>query len=125
MTKPRKNVIEVQGTAIAVISYKDEDFISLTDMLKAKDGDFFISDWLRNRKPKIFGVDSPSPDNPADRIYPVHLFSRASGVTPTPGVAASNAPADVASGDVCDRVHIFYYDWYGAPPNEPAYADTA
>jgi len=29
--------------------YQDEDFISLTDMLKAKDGDFFISDWLRNR----------------------------------------------------------------------------
>ncbi len=27
----------------------DEDYISLTDMLKAKDGDFFISDWLRNR----------------------------------------------------------------------------
>ncbi len=24
-------------------------YISLTDMLKAKDGDFFISDWLRNR----------------------------------------------------------------------------
>ena len=29
-----------------------------------------------SRRPKIFGVDSPSPDNPADRIYPVHLFSR-------------------------------------------------
>ncbi|WP_343322367.1 KilA-N domain-containing protein [Sphingobacterium multivorum] len=26
-----------------------KEFISLTDMLKAKDGDFFISDWLRNR----------------------------------------------------------------------------
>jgi kynurenine formamidase len=39
------------------------------------------ADWLRGRKPKIFGVDSPSPDNPADRIYPVHLFSRASGIT--------------------------------------------
>ena len=25
------------------------DYISLTDMLKAKDGEFFISDWLRNR----------------------------------------------------------------------------
>jgi hypothetical protein len=24
------------------------NYISLTDMLKAKDGDFFISDWLRN-----------------------------------------------------------------------------
>ena len=39
------------------------------------------ADWLRERQPKIFGVDSPSPDNPADRIYPVHLFSRASGIT--------------------------------------------
>lgn len=27
----------------------DKDFISLTDMLKSKDGEFFISDWLRNR----------------------------------------------------------------------------
>jgi len=26
-------------------------------------------------------VDSPSPDNRADRIYPAHLFSRASGIT--------------------------------------------
>ena len=25
------------------------EYISPTDMLKAKDGDFFISDWLRNR----------------------------------------------------------------------------
>ncbi len=25
------------------------DYISLTDMIKAKDGDYFISDWLRNR----------------------------------------------------------------------------
>jgi hypothetical protein len=41
--------IDVQGTAISVISVNNEDYISLTDMLKAKDGDFFISDWLRNR----------------------------------------------------------------------------
>ena len=26
-----------------------QDFISLTDMLKAKDGDYLIGDWLRNR----------------------------------------------------------------------------
>ncbi len=31
------------------MAVNDEDYISLTDMLKAKDGDFFISDWLRNR----------------------------------------------------------------------------
>jgi hypothetical protein len=41
--------IDVQGTSITVYSENDMDFISLTDMLKAKDGDFFISDWLRNR----------------------------------------------------------------------------
>ena len=27
----------------------ENDYICITDMLKAKDGDFFISDWLRNR----------------------------------------------------------------------------
>ena len=31
------------------IRVTEEDYISLTDMLKSKDGDFFISDWLRNR----------------------------------------------------------------------------
>ncbi len=42
--------IIVQGSQIGVILRSgNEDFISLTDMLKAKDGDFFISDWLRNR----------------------------------------------------------------------------
>ena len=44
-----KTTIEVKGTSISVLSSDDEDLISLTDMLKAKDGDFFISDWLRNR----------------------------------------------------------------------------
>ena len=41
--------INVKGTEITIIKENDFDYISLTDMLKAKDGDFFISDWLRNR----------------------------------------------------------------------------
>ena len=41
--------IRVNGTEIAVSQINNEDFICITDMLKAKDGDFFISDWLRNR----------------------------------------------------------------------------
>jgi hypothetical protein len=49
MSKPRKSTIDVLGTSITVLSQKDEDYMSLTDMLKAKDGDFFIADWLRNR----------------------------------------------------------------------------
>ena len=49
MSKAKKTSIDVLGTTITVLSQRDEDYISLTDMLKAKDGDFFISDWLRNR----------------------------------------------------------------------------
>lgn len=41
--------INVQDIQITITSINDEDYISLTDMLKAKDGDFFISDWLRNK----------------------------------------------------------------------------
>jgi len=41
--------IDVKGTLVTVYAENDMDFISLTDMLKAKDGEFFISDWLRNR----------------------------------------------------------------------------
>ena len=41
--------IVVDNTEIAVIQVNNEDYLCLTDMLKAKDGDFFITDWLRNR----------------------------------------------------------------------------
>ena len=49
--KPYKATIMVHGKEITVNSsgFDDNDYISITDMLKAKDGDFFISDWLRNR----------------------------------------------------------------------------
>lgn len=41
--------IIVKEQEITILKIEDEDYISITDMLKAKDGDFFISDWLRNR----------------------------------------------------------------------------
>jgi len=47
MAKNRK--INVQGKEITIIGDEGREYISLTDMLKAKDGEFFISDWLRNR----------------------------------------------------------------------------
>ena len=45
MSKNYKNIIVLDRS----ITVTKDDYISLTDMLKAKDGDFFISDWLRNR----------------------------------------------------------------------------
>ena len=49
MNKGKQAIMNVQGTSIAIISHESGDYISLTDMLKAKDGDFFMADWLRNR----------------------------------------------------------------------------
>ncbi|OFX20043.1 MAG: DNA-binding protein [Bacteroidetes bacterium GWA2_31_9] len=45
----KHKTILVKGTEITIITENNSDFISITDMLQAKDGDFFISDWLRNR----------------------------------------------------------------------------
>ncbi len=39
----------VKDTEVNVLKVDGEDYICLTDMLRAKDGDFFITDWLRNR----------------------------------------------------------------------------
>ena len=41
--------IDVNGVNVSVIKVDNEDYISLTDMLRSKDGDFFFSNWLRNR----------------------------------------------------------------------------
>ena len=36
--------VTVKDTQITVVKIKDEDYLCLTDMIKAKDGDFFIAD---------------------------------------------------------------------------------
>ena len=41
--------IIVKSTEINITKINDEDYICITDMIKAKDGDFFVTDWLRNR----------------------------------------------------------------------------
>lgn len=41
--------IIVKDTEINITQINDEDYICITDMLKAKDGEFFVTDWLRNR----------------------------------------------------------------------------
>ena len=46
--------IIVQDTEITVSKLNGEDYICITDMLKAKDGDFFVTDWLRNRNTMEF-----------------------------------------------------------------------
>ena len=41
--------MQVEDKIIYTVKRDGEDYICLTDMLKTKDGSFFITDWLRNR----------------------------------------------------------------------------
>jgi len=41
--------LKVGNQTINYTTINNEDYISITDMLKSKDGEFFVSDWLRNR----------------------------------------------------------------------------
>ena len=41
--------LKVDNKIINYMKVEDEDYISITDMLKFKDSNFFVTDWLRNR----------------------------------------------------------------------------
>ncbi len=49
----RTNIIEVQNISVSISKVRDDDFICLTDMAKAKEGDAraadIIKNWIRNR----------------------------------------------------------------------------
>ena len=52
MSKPTKATLDVNGTAITVLTQNEDDYISLTDIARYKDPvrmDYLISNWLRNR----------------------------------------------------------------------------
>jgi len=41
--------IKIKDVEVTVIKINNDDYICITDMIKAKDGEFFVTDWLRNR----------------------------------------------------------------------------
>ncbi len=52
MSQPKKSIIEVQGTAIAVLNQNDQDYISLTDVARYRDSQepfAIINNWMRSR----------------------------------------------------------------------------
>ena len=53
--------MNVKDTEITVVQINNEDYLCLTDMIKAKDGDFFITDWLRNRNIILILIMANSP----------------------------------------------------------------
>jgi KilA-N domain len=41
--------IKIKDIEVTVVKVANADYICLTNMIKAKDGEFFVTDWLRNR----------------------------------------------------------------------------
>jgi len=55
MKKTRSTSIEVQGTAITILSRKEGDYISLTDMVRSfEGGGALIEQWLKNKDTVLF-----------------------------------------------------------------------
>jgi hypothetical protein len=49
MSKAKRNLIDVQGSAITIVSLNGIDYISLTDMAQKFGDDVLIYSWMRNR----------------------------------------------------------------------------
>lgn len=60
----KKRVLKVENNKISVKKFDGEDYISITDMTRNKDGDFFVADWLRNRNTVEFLGIWESMNNP-------------------------------------------------------------
>ena len=76
----KTKTIIVKDKSISIIEVNKQEYISLTDMIKAKDGDFFISDWLRNRNTLEFLGIWESVYNPAFNYGEFAIIKNKSGL---------------------------------------------
>ena len=50
--------LKIQEVEINVTKFNNEDYICLTDMMMAKDGEFFVTDWLRNKNTLLYYINT-------------------------------------------------------------------
>jgi hypothetical protein len=96
MSKPKKTVIEVQGTTIAVLNQNRQDFICLTDMAKKFGDDILIYSWMRNRNTLEFIGVWEQIHNPNFKGLEFETFRNQAGLnsfslTPRKWIEATNA----------------------------------
>jgi hypothetical protein len=95
-TKNKQSSINVQGTAISIISHSDDDYICITDMA-AKFGDSeLIYNWMRNRNTLEFLGIWEQLHNPDFKGLEFETFKKEAGLnsfslTPKKWIAATNA----------------------------------
>lgn len=80
MAKDKKSVIDVQGTAITILSRQEEDYISLTDMTKRFGDDALIYSWMRNRNTVEFLGIWEQMHNPDFKGGEFETFRKAAGL---------------------------------------------
>ena len=104
----KNKTIQVKGVEINIIAQKGIDYISLTDMLKAKDGDFFISDWLRNRNTVEFLGIWESIYNPDFNYGEFAIIRNQSGLNSF----KTSKPPHLPSFSPCNAAKISYFCRY-------------
>lgn len=72
--------IQVKDISVSVVKVNNDDYICLTDMLKAKDGEFFFSNWLRNRNTVEFLGIREKLNNPNFNCAEFDIFKSMAGL---------------------------------------------
>ena len=83
MSTTRKATVRVKGTDIAVLVYREQDYISLTDIARHKNAgltDDLIRNWLRNRNTIEFLGIWESLNNPAFKPVEFDGFRKSAGL---------------------------------------------
>jgi len=83
MSKTRKATVNVKGTDIAVLVYREQDYISLTDIARHKNAgltDDLIRNWLRNRNTIEFLGIWESLNNPGFNPVEFDGFRKSAGL---------------------------------------------
>ena len=89
----KTSIIKVQGIDIAITKHNQDDYICLTDMIKAKDGESraadIIKNWIRNRSTIEFLGTWESFYNPDFKVVEFDHFRKESGL-PTFTMSVNN-----------------------------------
>lgn len=83
MSKTRKAIVSVKGTDITVLVYREQDYISLTDIARHKNAgltDDLIRNWLRNRNTIEFLGIWESLNNPGFKPVEFDGFRKSAGL---------------------------------------------
>jgi hypothetical protein len=92
----RKSQIEVENKLISIVQQNEQDFISLTDMVRGEEGSDHIRNWMRNRNTVEFIGLWETLNNPHFKPVEFDTFRKQAGLnsfnlTPKKWIEATNA----------------------------------